>query len=106
MSGSKSCKITRSARNHDCWIAIPLTCNSTPETTVWCHSNRLRHGKGVGKKSLVIFGAYGCSSCHDVYDRRAPPPAGMEYSEVDEYFGIGHDRSLVELLQKGLVICL
>lgn len=47
---------------------IPTVCNSNPETTVWCHSNERIHGRALGKKSHDMFGAFGCSSCHDWYD--------------------------------------
>lgn len=95
--------ITESARGEFCRIQIPGICNGNPETVVWCHSNRLRHGKGVGKKSVDVFGAYGCSACHDVVDRRRNPPIGMARDEVEDYFQIGHDRSLMALIEKGIV---
>lgn len=97
-------KITQSARDERCTIQIPGACNGDPRTTCWCHSNRSRHGKGVGKKSRDIFGAYGCSVCHDIYDRRRKPPIGMSRDTVEEHFQIGHDRSLDMLVAKGLVV--
>lgn len=98
-------RITDSAAGERCTILLPGVCNGNPATTVWCHSNKLTHGKGVGKKSHEIFGAYGCSACHDVYDRRKPRPKGMTLTEVHEYFQIGHDNSLTILIRKGLVTC-
>lgn len=97
-------KITESARNEMCELQIPGVCNGNRETTVWCHSNKQCHGKGFGKKSLDLFGAFGCSACHDVYDRRRKPPAGMTYAEVEDRFAYGHARSLTKLVAKGLVI--
>ena len=98
-------KITESARGETCHIEIPGVCNGNPETTVWCHSNLQRHGKGMGLKSMDIFGAYGCSACHDLVDRRTRRPPGMTFTEVEEYFNIGRDRSLLVLIEKGLVVC-
>ena len=98
-------RITDSANGERCTIQLPNVCNGDSRTTVWCHSNRLRHGKGHGKKTPDIFGAYGCSACHDVIDGRTPRPRGMTLTECQEYFDIGRDRSLLILLRKGLVIC-
>lgn len=61
----KNSKIRKSARGQDCQIRLENTCNGNPETTVFCHVN----GAGVGKKSLDMFGAYGCSDCHREVDR-------------------------------------
>lgn len=47
---------------------VPGICNGRTDTTVWCHSNESRHGKGVGQKSHDCFGALGCSACHQWYD--------------------------------------
>lgn len=96
-------KITESARGEDCQIRIPGICNFDPATTVWCHGNGSAAGKGMWMKAHDILGAYGCSSCHDVYDRRAPVPDGMTYVEVKLYFLEGLMRSLLILARKGLV---
>ena len=97
-------KITESARNEPCAVQIPGACNGDPSTTCWAHSNKLRHGKGVGKKSIDVFGAYACSGCHDVIDNRRKAPPGMSRDEIEDYFQIGHDRSLIKLIEKGLVV--
>lgn len=96
-------KITESARNEDCQIRIPGACNFNPETTVWCHANGSAAGKGMWMKAHDILGAYGCNSCHDVYDRRSPVPYGLTYLEVKLFFLEGLMRSLVILIRKGLV---
>lgn len=74
-------KVRESARMQDCTFRIPLVCNGNPETTVYCHTNRLADGKGMGLKSKK--GAYGCSSCHDVVDGRAPRPVGLDRDELE-----------------------
>lgn len=96
-------KITQSAKGERCMIQIPGVCNDDPATTIWAHSNELRHGKGMGKKSHDIFGAYSCSACHSVVDGHMPRSKYMTLAEVREYFRFGHDRSLVILIRKGLV---
>ena len=61
-------KIRNSARGEQCTFQIVGVCNFNPETTVLCHLPG--ETKGVGTKSDDICAAYGCSSCHDVIDRR------------------------------------
>lgn len=75
---AKSTAIRRSARDEDCQLRIRDVCNRNPETTVLCHSNLLEHGKGMGLKAPDTMACYGCSSCHDVMDGRAPLPAWMK----------------------------
>lgn len=64
-------KLLASAQGKDCQLRIPGVCNGNPETVVWCHLNGQEYGKGMGHKSHDLFGFYGCSACHDVYDARA-----------------------------------
>jgi len=96
-------KITESARGEDCQIRIPAVCNFDPATVVWCHAGGSAAGKGIGMKANDLLGSYGCSSCHDVVDRRAPVPMGLTYMEVKLYFLEGLMRSLLILIKKGLV---
>ena len=56
----------KEARGRECQIRIPDTCNGNPETTVLCHLP----GGGMGHKQNDLFGAWGCSSCHDAVDGR------------------------------------
>ena len=60
-------KLRNSARGEECTLRIYPHCNGDPETTVLCH---IASGSGMGQKSPDWFGVYGCSSCHDVIDRR------------------------------------
>lgn len=60
-------KIRLSARGEDCTLRFPC-CNRDPATTVWCHSNRLEDGKGMGLKAHDQEGCYGCSNCHAFLD--------------------------------------
>ena len=47
------------------------------------------------------MGAYGCSACHDVYDRRVN--TDYDYDYIKAAFLDGHLRSLQILIEKGLV---
>jgi hypothetical protein len=100
-------KITESAHDQVCELRIPFVCNHDRATTVWCHRNGAVF-KGIGAKSEDILGAYGCSSCHDVYDRRVPIPKaaeamGVTRTEVLQCFNDGHARSLLRLLELGII---
>jgi hypothetical protein len=53
-------------------------------------------------KSHDLLGAYACQACHDVYDRRKKDD-GMNEMQRKLWFWEGHARSLVILIEKGLV---
>jgi len=54
------------ARGQRCMIRLPMHCNHDKATTVLAHY-RLAGYSGTGDWS---FGAWSCSSCHDVIDGR------------------------------------
>ena len=54
------------ARGRECQIRIPQVCNGNPDTVVLCHIA----GGGIARKQSDLFGAYGCSACHDAVDGR------------------------------------
>jgi len=62
-------KLRKSARDEECLMESPV-CNYNPETTVLCHINSHKFGKGMGRKADDLAGFYGCSCCHDFYDNR------------------------------------
>ncbi len=58
------------ARGKPCQVRVPLHCNGNRETTVLAHY-RLSGYSGMGlKNDNWSFGAWACSSCHDVIDGR------------------------------------
>ena len=63
----KMSKLTESARGKECQIRIVGVCNGNSETVVLCHLG----GGGMGMKRDDMFGAFGCSSCHDAIDGRS-----------------------------------
>ena len=63
--------LRKEARGRECQIRIPGVCNGNSETVVLCHLNNKRlFGVGTGQKVPDMFGAWGCSACHDVVDGR------------------------------------
>jgi hypothetical protein len=67
-------KLRKSARGQQCTVRIPYVCNRDPETTVLAHLG----GAGMGLKSSDLHGAFCCSACHDVIDRRVKSSISSE----------------------------
>ncbi|MGI4717226.1 MAG: nuclease domain-containing protein [Janthinobacterium lividum] len=99
----KMTPIRKAARGQECTLQILGVCNGQPDTVVLCHSNKLADGKGMGLKAADEKAAFGCSSCHDVLDGRAPRPAGMTAEQVDTYFRLAVQRTHAILRSKGLM---
>ena len=61
--------LRKEAKGRECQIRIPGVCNGNSETVVLCHLNNKRlFGVGTGQKVPDMFGAHGCSACHEVVD--------------------------------------
>lgn len=93
-------KITQSARGERCQIRFPGICNHDPEMTVFAHY-RLAGYCGTGIKPPDFMGAYACSACHDEVDRRT---RHLEADFVQTAFAEGVMRTLVRLVEKGLLL--
>jgi len=91
----KQTKITKSARGEDCAFRFPGICNFNTETTIWCHINTKY--KGTALKSPDLFGAPGCSACHDALDGRRN--AAIEPQWILDGMVEGQKK----LLEKGLI---
>ncbi|MDR6394648.1 nuclease domain-containing protein [Herbaspirillum seropedicae] len=102
-SKPKMTKIRASARDQECTLRFPQVCNHRTDTTVLCHSNQLKDGKGMGLKAPDTRAAYGCSACHDVLDGRAPRPAGMTHEQMLERFKAAVRLTHQVLARKGLL---
>ena len=96
--------ITQSARGEECLVRLPGICNHNPETVVWIHANGSAAGKGIGVKSNDLLGAYACSACHAVVDRLVPLPAHLTREAAKLAFHEGHQRSILRLIEKGIVV--
>lgn len=90
-------KILQAAKGEDCTMQSP-NCNGDRATVVACHSNMLVHGKGKGLKAHDLFIFFGCSGCHEFYDRGA-----ATRDEKEWYFWRAHSRTLMRLLQLGVI---
>lgn len=90
-------KLRKSAKGRDCQIRIPGVCNGNPETVVLCHLP----GGGMGGKMPDLFGAFGCSACHDVVDGRRQSNESMDM--LDIYFLEAVIRTQQIWLDEGLI---
>jgi len=99
---ARSRAIRQSARDEDCTLRLAGTCNHDPATTVWAHSNRGAHGKGLGMKADDRCGCYACSACHDVLDGRAKHPS-LDAADVAAEFDRAMGESQAILKRKGLL---
>jgi hypothetical protein len=100
----KMTPIRKSARGQECTLRFPGICNRNPETTAWCHSNRLEDGKGMGLKARDEEGCYGCSDCHAWLDG-GYASAGAQRGPVEARFDAARIESQEILKQKGLMAC-
>lgn len=100
--GPKMTPIRKSARGEECTLRFPGICNRNPETTAWCHSNRLADGKGIGLKAPDEQGCYGCSDCHAWLDG-GYASAGEDRATVDARFDAARAESQMILRSKGLM---
>lgn len=93
-------KLTQVAEGMPCLLQMPFGWSHGPETTVWCHSNQSRHGKGGSMKAHDPFGAFGCSHCHAELDQ------GRQFtkSEKDFMFAEAMTRTRIFLLEKKVAI--
>jgi len=92
-------KITESARGEQCQVRIPTICNHNPETVVFAHLG----GGGMGMKQRDSEGAYCCSACHDVIDRRVKFHWPVLEIILAHHEGAMRTRKI--LIEKGLLIC-
>ncbi len=96
--------ITASARDEDCQIRIPGVCNFDRATTVWAHANGSAAGKGMWMKAPDLLGAYSCFACHQTVDGQRQLPLGTTRDDVRLMFWQGHARSILKLIEKGIVV--
>ena len=87
-------KILKGAQGAPCMV-----CGNTV-TTVACHSNKARHGKGTGLKAHDIFVAYLCAHHHNEVDGRTGKLTGYE---ADAMWQSAHDKTIIYLLAQGII---
>ncbi len=96
-------KITASAREESCQVRIIGICTGDNAKTIWSHARWHYAGRAKSQKAPDIAGAYCCTDCDAVYDGQKKPPSGMTRGDVDADWTAGHFRSLLLLIEKGLV---
>lgn len=95
-------KIRDSARDEDCTLRLDLVCRNDTRTVVYCHSNRLVDGKGMGLKAKR--GCYGCFDCHEVLDGRTNRPAHITEEDLEQAFDSACKETEFKLRRKGLSV--
>ena len=82
------------ARGRGCMVRLPGVCNHNSETVVLAHV-RLIGVSGMGMKADDLLGAWACSACHDLIDRRAR--TDMDLKEVRLAHLEGMVRTIAQL---------
>lgn len=89
-------KLTDSARHEAC------ICHGRTDTTVWAHSNLMRHGKGRGLKAHDLFGAYLCFESHHDFDTMSNEKFLEKYSNHKvKWFLDKWEESMIVACEKG-----
>ena len=79
-----------------CFLQIAAPCGQ--DKSVPCHSDLLRHGRGVGHKSADCFAVPGCPNCHAIFTREHLGKGGYE-----EVWIRAMERYLVWLWENGKI---
>ena len=91
---SRDRKLLDLAHYAPCFLRLSPTCANHP--SVPCHSDMLRHGRGVGHKSKAIYAVAGCPDCHALFTRGNLGREGYE-----ETWQKAHDAYLAWLWDEG-----
>lgn len=95
----RSPKYLKAARGEHCMVQIPGVCNYDPTTTVMAHSNKSRHGKGLGIKAHDCFVALACSNCHSVVDGHHRTT--YTKADIDMFWQNGFEKTLLWAFENG-----
>jgi len=94
--------LRKEAKDRECQVNILDHCNNNPDTVVLAHPNNKRLFKcGMSMKVPDIFGAYCCSSCHDVIDGRQT--TGWTDAQILIWFHEGIFKTQHILLDEGKI---
>ena len=77
-------------------------CDS-PNGVVFAHSNMSVHGKGTGRKSCDIFGAYMCHEHHTKYDEAAYRGSVSYFCAYESHFMRAMSETWKRLVYKGII---
>ena len=89
-------KLLNVAREAPCMLRLAPDCGNNP--SVPCHSDMLRHGRGIGSKSHAAFAVPGCPSCHAVFTR-----AKLGRGGYDDKWQAAHEEYLRWLWDEGKI---
>lgn len=64
----RSRKLLDVAHEAPCMLQLGVPCGH--DASVPCHSDMLRHGRGVGHKSHDCLAVPGCPACHNLFTRK------------------------------------
>jgi hypothetical protein len=92
--------LRNAAKGRLCMVRLPDICNHNPETTVLAHI-RMAGLSGMGIKADDLLGAWACSSCHDVIDRRSHTDLDRDYVRLAHLEGMA--RTIAQLRKEGIV---
>ena len=92
--------LRKAAQGRGCMVRLPGICNHNSETTVLAHV-RLAGVSGMGLKADDLLGAWACSSCHDVIDRRSHTDLDRDHVRLDHLEGMV--RTIAQLRKEELV---
>lgn len=91
------------ARGMDCQVRFPQHCCGDTETTILAHlAKPSLTGSGMGYKAVDLFGAWACTTCHDLIDRRVYIP-NVEWKDVYIAKLEGVIRTQAELIKRGVL---
>lgn len=76
-----------------------IFCGRQDGTTVWAHSNQLKHGKGRGIKASDAAGMLLCYTCHTDLDQGMT----MDKSEKAEFTDAHIAKTYIYLMESGLL---
>ncbi|UZB05519.1 DUF1364 domain-containing protein [Xanthomonas citri pv. fuscans] len=82
----------------ECQLQLPGICEGGAGEPA--HSNQSRHGKGGALKAHDCFFASACRSCHRELDQGRT----MSREEKFDVWQRAHERTLLELFRRGLVV--
>lgn len=84
------------AKGQPCLLRVPGFCVGGTKSTVSCHANFAKYGKGAGIKAHDWAIAFGCYGCHQYIDQ-----SGAPYDQKLGYFEAGLVRTRQAIIELG-----
>src|SRR5258706_6738858 len=94
----RSRKLLDLAHDAPCFLLLE-TVDCGKDKSVPCHSDLLRHGRGVGHKSHDCLAVPGCPACHAVFTRKRYGRMGYEAIWADSF-----ERYMIWLWESGRIV--